>query len=104
MKRLIAAALALTLAGATAAEAMPVHHGYMPARHVVVGPRGHVWVRGDHFRPAFGRPAMVSNWGFYHLRRPPIGYHWVREGDRFLLIALATGLIADIAMANAYGY
>ena len=104
MKRLIAAALALALAGTTAVEAAPYHHGPMPVRHVVVGPHGHAWMRGERFRPAFGRPIIVNNWGFYHLRRPPVGYHWVRDGDRFLMVALATGLIADIALANAYGY
>ncbi len=104
MKRLIAAALALVLGGTAAAEAAPFHHGFVPARHVVVGPRGHVWMRGDHFRPAFGRPMVVGNWGHYHLRRPPIGYHWVRDGNRFLMVALATGLIADIVAADAYGY
>jgi len=105
MKRFIAAALALSLFGGTAAEAAPYFHpGYHPlaARHYV-GP-GHVWMRGDHFRPGFGRPIVVSNWGFYHLSRPPFGYHWVRDGNSFLLVALATGLIADVALANAYGY
>jgi hypothetical protein len=105
MKRLIAAALALSLFGGTAAEAAVYFHpGYHPARTVVVGPRHHVWMRGERFRPAFGRPVIVSNWGFYHLRRPPVGYHWVREGDRFLLVALTTGVIADIRMMNNYGY
>jgi Ni/Co efflux regulator RcnB len=104
MKRLIAAALALSLFGGTAAEAAYFHPGFYPVRNVVVaGPR-HAWMRGEYFRPAFGRPMIISNWGFYHLRRPPIGYYWVREGDRFLLVALATGLIADIALMNGYGY
>jgi Ni/Co efflux regulator RcnB len=106
MKRLIAAALALSLFGGTAAEAAPYFHpGFHPvARHVVAGPRHHMWTRGQYFRPGFGRPVVVSNWGLYHLRRPPLGYHWVRYGDDYLLVALATGLIADIALANAYGY
>ena len=105
MKRLIAAALALSLFGGTAAEAAPYFHpGYHPVRAMVAGPRHHMWMRGERFRPVFGRPAYVSDWGFYRLRRPPMGYRWVREGDRFLLVALTTGLIADIVMMNNYGY
>ena len=105
MKRFIAAALALSLFGGTAVEAAPYFHGgFHPVRHEVMAPRHHMWVRGERFRPAFGRPIIVNNWGFYHLRRPPAGYHWVRDGDRFLMVALATGLIADIALADAYGY
>jgi Ni/Co efflux regulator RcnB len=100
MKRLIVTALALSMFGGTAAEAAYLH----PVRNVVLAGPHHVWMRGDHFLPAFGRPMIVGNWGFYHLRRPPIGYHWVREGDRFLLVALATGLIADVALMNGYGY
>jgi Ni/Co efflux regulator RcnB len=64
-----------------------------------------MWARGQYFRPAFGRPHVVVNdWRFNHLRRPPLGYHWVRYDNNFLLVALATGLIADVALANAYGY
>jgi Ni/Co efflux regulator RcnB len=105
MKRMIAAALTLSLLGGASAEAAPYfYRGHHPvARHVVVGPR-HVWVRGEHFRPVFGRPVVVNDWGFYRLRRPPVGYHWVRDGDRFLLVALTTGVIADIMLMNGYGY
>ena len=111
MKRLIATtALALSMLAGTAAEAAHfypghVYPGFRPivAHRMMVGPR-HVWMRGDRFMPAYGRPFIVDNWGYYHLRRPPFGYHWVRDGNRFLMVALATGVIADIAFANAYGY
>jgi Ni/Co efflux regulator RcnB len=106
MKRLIAAALALSMFGGTAAQAAPYfHRDRHPSRHVAVqAPRHHMWARGQHFRPAFGRPVVVNDWGHYRLRRPPVGYHWVRYDNDFLLVALAGGLIADIALANAYGY
>lgn len=106
MKRIIAAALVLSFLGGVSAEAAPYfyrgHH--LVARHVVVGPRHHVWMRGEHFRPVYGRPIVVNDWGFYRLRRPPVGYHWVRDRDRFLLVALTTGVIADIMLTNGYGY
>ena len=39
----------------------------------------------------------VTDWHRAHLRQPPRGYRWVRSdnGD-FLMIAVATGIIADI--------
>lgn len=39
----------------------------------------------------------VSDYGYYHLRRPPSGYRWIRSDNNFLLVALATGVILDIA-------
>ena len=108
MKRLLLAALALSVLGATAATAAPWHHHHRDGfvRHEVLirpAPRPHVWVRGERFAPVYGRPVIVRDWHRYHLRRPPYGYHWVRYDDRYLLVALSTGLIADI-IANGYGY
>jgi len=109
MNRLIATALALTLFGGTAAEARNFHpRDFRPAPHAVwSAPRQVVWARGGYYRPAFGRPLYINDWRAYRLRRPPMGYRWVRADNNFLLVALATGLIADIALANsypAYGY
>jgi Ni/Co efflux regulator RcnB len=43
------------------------------------------------------RRYIVTDWRIYHLRQPPRGYAWVRsDNDQYLLIALATGLIAEI--------
>ncbi len=47
------------------------------------------WDRGD--RVDYNR---------YHLRRPPSGYEWRRVNGNFVLVALASGLIAD--MVNGY--
>lgn len=43
---------------------------------------------------------VVGDWRAYHLRQPPRGYHWVRSdnGD-YLLVAIASGLIASIVTA-----
>ena len=42
---------------------------------------------------------VVTDWHREHLREPPRGYHWVRSdnGD-FLLVAVATGVIADLLL------
>ncbi|MEO8671227.1 MAG: RcnB family protein [Tahibacter sp.] len=53
------------------------------------------WSRGDYYRD---RGFVVRDYGTYHLRRPGGGYHWVREGNDYLLIAVATGLIADVVI------
>ncbi len=77
-------------------------HGYYrpaPGRYYGHGPvyvRGHGhWVRGHRY---YGRPYVVGNYGYYRLRPPPYGYHWVRADNDFLLVAIATGVILDIAI------
>jgi Ni/Co efflux regulator RcnB len=73
-------------------------HGYYhgPAYyHRPPPPRyyGH-WERGHRY---YGRNVVVYDYGSYRLRPPPRGYHWVRENNDFLLVAVATGVILDIA-------
>jgi Ni/Co efflux regulator RcnB len=56
------------------------------------------WRRGDRL-PGYYRDRymVVSNYDRYHLRRPPRGYHYVRDdrGD-YLLVGIATGVILGI--------
>jgi Ni/Co efflux regulator RcnB len=40
----------------------------------------------------------VRDYGYYRLRPPPRGYHWVRADNDYLLVAIATGVILDIAL------
>jgi Ni/Co efflux regulator RcnB len=54
---------------------------------------GH-WERGHRY---YGGNTVVYDYGSYRLRPPPRGYHWVRENNDFLLVAVATGIIFDIA-------
>jgi len=74
----------------------PVVHHYQP------GPRHHgppPWARGRYVHH-YQRPIYVVNDYYgYGLRHPPRGYHWMRDdyGD-FLLVAIATGLIADLVL------
>jgi Ni/Co efflux regulator RcnB len=60
----------------------------------------HGWRRGAYV-PAPYRHFYVQDWGYYGLRPPPPGYRWVYLNGDFVLMALATGLIADV-IANAY--
>lgn len=75
-------------------------HGYYrpaPRYYGRPGPyygRGH-WERGHRYG---GPRYYVNNWDYYHLRRPPYGYRWVRADNDFLLVAVATGIILDMAI------
>lgn len=76
---------------------------YAPPPRVVVRHRGPPpWARGHHYRHAGYAPTYVVNdYGPYGLRHPPRGYHWRRSdaGD-FLLVAIATGIIADVILGR----
>lgn len=70
------------------------HHDYRrgpPPRYY--GHRGH-WERGHRYD---GPVYVVRDYGNYRLRPPPRGYHWVRNNSDYLLVAVATGVILDIA-------
>ena len=58
------------------------------------------WRRGAYV-PAPYRRLYVQDWGYYGLRPPPPGYRWVYADGNFVLMALATGLIADV-IVNGY--
>ena len=76
---------------------------YAPPPRVVVHHRGPPpWARGHHYRHAGYAPTyVVHEYGPYGLRQPPRGYHWRRSdaGD-FLLVAMATGIIADVILGR----
>ena len=58
------------------------------------------WARGHDYRRGYGGPVYVVNdYNRYDLRRPPRGYHWIRD-DRgnMLMVAIATGIIADLIL------
>jgi Ni/Co efflux regulator RcnB len=55
------------------------------------------WKRGDRIVWAYVEPRYyVEDYRVYHLSPPPEGYRWVRPmDDRYLLVEVATGLIAQ---------
>jgi Ni/Co efflux regulator RcnB len=57
--------------------------------------RPHRWERGHRY---YGPTYVVRNYGYYRLRPPPRGYHWVRANNDYLLVAVATGIILDVAL------
>lgn len=60
------------------------------------------WARGRHYSHGGYAPTyVVHDYRPYGLHHPPRGHHWRRSdaGD-FLLVAIATGIIADVIMGR----
>ncbi len=53
------------------------------------------WQRGHRY---VGPTYVVRDYGHYRLRPPPRGYRWVRANNDYLLVAIATGIILDMAI------
>jgi Ni/Co efflux regulator RcnB len=64
------------------------------------GGNGHGrWERGHSLPPEYrDRGHYVTDYRSYRLREPPRGYRWVRADNDFVLVAITTGLIADIVI------
>jgi len=83
---------------APAAHQAPGHGG--PQAH---GPRGagpdHSFRKGNrlpsHYR---SQQYVVNDWRGHGLPRPSRGHHWVQTGSDYVLVAVATGLIAQIVL------
>ena len=46
------------------------------------------------------RQYVVDDWRGHRLSAPPRGYHWVQTGSDYVLVAIATGIIASILLSN----
>ncbi|MBT2766481.1 RcnB family protein [Stenotrophomonas sp. ISL-67] len=107
MKRLLAATLSLTLLAATgSAFAAPLHHDDRD-RHDQRDDRNQGPSRGHerHDPPRRGghlakdhRGAYVSDYKRHGLHAPKRGQQWRKVDDRYVLIAVASGLIADVVL------
>ena len=120
MKRLVGAALALTLLGTTAAVAQP-YGGFDRNDRGIYDNRGfdnRGFDRGDRFGPGWDRPSfnwrrgmmfrdhnrfVVRDWIRYNLRRPPRGMHWSQNGNVFLLVT-ARGIVVDVVFRPRFGF
>ena len=60
------------------------------------------WHRGDRLPPEYrDRNYVVNDWRAHRLSSPPRGYHWVGVNGDYVLVAVATGLIANILISGA---
>jgi Ni/Co efflux regulator RcnB len=46
------------------------------------------------------RQYVVDDWRGHQLSQPPRGYHWVQTGGDYVLVAIATGIIAQLFLSN----
>jgi Ni/Co efflux regulator RcnB len=61
----------------------------------------HDWYRGGRLPPQYrGHQYVVDNWRAHRLSAPPRGYHWVQAGSDYVLVAIATGVIASILLSQ----
>lgn len=71
-----------------------------PDRGRGAGP-DHRFHKGDRLPSEWrGRQHVVNDWHAHHLKRPPRGYHWVQTGTDYVLVAIATGVIAQIILSQ----
>ena len=121
MKRLMTAALALSLLGGTAASAQPRHDDHDNGRHDQqmgrhddhdnrryderagrhdnghhYGQQKHRWARGDRLPSTYYSRNQYIDYRSHNLRAPPRGYQWVQVDNNYALVALTSGLISQL--------
>jgi len=61
----------------------------------------HAFYRGERLPVRYRhRQYVVDDWRGHHLSAPPRGYHWVQTGADYVLVAIATGVILQLLLAN----
>ena len=115
MKRIISAVLALSLLGGTAAFAKgdkgDKHddRGYSQSNGKGPGHDNgnhygqikHKWARGERLPVTYYQSRdYYVDYRVHHLRAPPPGYRWVEVDNNYVMVALATGLIASLIAHN----
>lgn len=101
---LLATVLGLALAAPSALADPPAHARAKGAPAHAGGPHGappgwvkNAWRKGDRIPLAEIDGYWVDDYPRYRLHAPPPGHRWVRQADdRYLLVAVASGLIAEI--------
>lgn len=64
------------------------------------GPR-HDLYRGQRLSYEYrSRQYVINDWRGHRLSPPPRGYHWVQVGGDYVMVAIATGIIASILFNN----
>jgi Ni/Co efflux regulator RcnB len=65
------------------------------------GARGPEWRRGGHVPYEYrSRQYVVDDWRSHRLHAPPRGYHWVQVGNDYVLVAVASGIIAQLILSQ----
>jgi Ni/Co efflux regulator RcnB len=85
-------ALAVGIAGTTAAFAEEPHDGHGYVKH-------EEWKKGATMRKEDWGRAQHVDYKEHHLRAPPRGYEWREVDGNYVLAAVATGVIASAIVA-----
>lgn len=65
------------------------------------GARGPQYYRGGHIPAQYrSRQYVVNNWRGHHLNAPRRGQQWVQVGSDYVLVAIATGVIAQLVLSR----
>lgn len=60
----------------------------------------HNWYKGSRVPPQYrSQHYVVNDWRGHRLSAPPRGYHWIQNGGDYLLVAIATGVIASMVLS-----
>jgi Ni/Co efflux regulator RcnB len=93
MRKFFAALVAAASVVASPAFSQPTHAA--PLHQEVIGQKAY-WDRGYHLSPIERRRVTAIDYRRYRLPPPAQGYRWVRVENRFLLVGINDGLIADV--------
>lgn len=73
-------------------------NAWVQAKRMGAGPQ-HNWVKGSRVPPQYrSSHYVVNDWRGHGLKRPARGQQWVQYGGDYLLVAVATGVIAQLVL------
>jgi Ni/Co efflux regulator RcnB len=73
-------------------------HKEQPRWDAHPGAGGH-WQRGNRMAPEYRtQHYVVNDWRAHRLSAPPRGYQWVQNGGDYVLVAIASGVIASVVL------
>ena len=80
---------------------MDYREAHQNERHGYYNARGPEFRRGGYVPREFrDRQYYVNDYRAHHLTPPPRGHQWVQVGADYVLIAIATGLIANMILSH----
>ena len=76
------------------------NRGHDAGPHRGAGP-DHRWVKGSRVPQQYrSNSYVVNDWRGHRLSAPPRGYHWIQNGGDYVMVAIATGIVAQIILGN----
>ncbi len=104
-KAVISAILAVSLSASSLAFAQRNGERNDRGRNERQDERGagpnHAFHRGERLPTEYRhRQYVVDDWRGHNLSAPPRGYNWVQTGSDYVLVAIATGVIAQLLLGR----